>query len=179
MPNPPYDRSMVKTIPLLAVVFAMLTCGSVSAAQTHSAIVKVNRCDPAENLKQTATYGPYVPGYYPSHGRYYWNDPYGRRYYQYPVSTSTTSSPELAIDFVNIGSKPLKNIEFALVAKGHVVAEVRDVGTFSPGAEIKHRFGLNPNVFPLGTGLAQCVPLRATFDDGTVWTSPHLPQSQL
>lgn len=160
---------------IFAAAFAMISFAIVNAAQTHGSIVKVNRCDAQENLR-TASYGNYVSGYYPAHGRYTWNDPYGRRYYQAPIPTSTTSSPELAIDFVNTASKPIKDIDFALVAKGYVVAEVRDVGTFSPGTEIKHRFGLNPNVFPLGTGLAQCVPLRASFADGTAWTSPHLPQ---
>jgi hypothetical protein len=165
----------MKNVFIVAAAFAMIALPIFGAAQPDGSIVKVNRCAPEENLKHITT-GDYVAGYYPPHGRYYWNDPYGRRYYQYPVSTTTTSHPELAIDFVNVSSTPINNIDFGLVAKGYVVAEVRDVGTFAPGAEIKHRFGLNPNVFPLGTGLAQCVPLHATFANGTAWTSPHLPQ---
>ena len=53
-----------------------------------------------------------------------------------------------------------------------MVAEVRDVGTFSPGAEIKHQFGLSPNVFPLGTSIVECVPLKITFVDGSKWKNP-------
>lgn len=160
---------------IVAAAFAMVPWTAAGAVQHQESIVKVNRCAPEANIKQTSTYGAYSRGYYPASGRYYWIDPYGRRYYQYPVRSTTTSNPELAIDFVNTGSKPIKVIDFGLVAKGYVVAEVRDVGTFDTGAEIKHRFGLNQNVFPLGTGMAQCLPLRATFADGTVWTSPHLP----
>ena len=70
----------------------------------------------------------------------------------------------------------MTDIEFGLVANGRLVAEVRDVGTFSPGAEIKHQFGLNPNVFPLQTALSRCVPLRIIFADGTTWKNGHLPK---
>ncbi len=167
---------MKKHVFIAVAALALAPWASANAAQPHGTVVKVNKCDAQENFKHTATYGDYGPGYYPAHGRYSWNDPYGRRYYQPPISTTSSSHPELSIDFVNTGSMPIKDIDFGLVAKGYMVAEVRDVGTFAPGVEIKHRFGLNQNVFPLGTSLAQCVPLRATFADGTVWTSPHLPQ---
>lgn len=145
-----------------------------AVAVTSASPVRVNACEPAQG--RTTVSGGYVPGYYPRSGAYYWRDPYGYRYRQYamPVTTHTTA-PELKIAYVNTSATPLKEVEFGLVAKGNLVAEVRDVGTFSPGVEIKHSFGLNPNVFPIGTGLAQCVPLRATAHDGTVWTNPHLP----
>jgi len=39
-------------------------------------------------------------------------------------------------------------------------------------------FGLSPNVFPLGTGLARCIPLHIRFADGTTWKNPHLPALQ-
>jgi hypothetical protein len=153
-------------------VFAILQG---SAIAQSSAPVKVNKCLPI-GPKTTVHYSGYTPAYYPS-GPYYWRDPYGRRYYQYPaVSANThTTNPTLDIDYVNVTHDPIAQIDFGLVAKGILVAEVRDVGTFSPGAEIKHNFGLNPNVFPLGTGLAQCVPLRATYKNGTTWENPHLP----
>ena len=69
----------------------------------------------------------------------------------------------------------MTEIEFGLVTSGTLRAEVKDVGTFSPGAEIKHKFGISPNVFPLQTALEQCVPLRITFADGTKWRNPGLP----
>lgn len=102
----------------------------------------------------------------------YWGDVYGARYYQPPV---TTTNPELAIHYKNISPKTMHQIEFGLVANGILKAEVRDVGTFSSGVHIKHRFGISANVFPIGTGLPQCVPLRITFADGTTWRNPALP----
>jgi hypothetical protein len=69
----------------------------------------------------------------------------------------------------------MKQIEFGLIVSGSLVAEVKDVGTFSPGAEIKHKFGLSRNVFPLQTSYAKCVPLKIQFEDGSHWKNPHLP----
>ncbi len=112
----------------------------------------------------------FVPAYYPVMP-YYWPDIYGYRYYQPPVH----SGPTLAIAYTNQTKDVMTEIEFGLVAKGTLVAEVRDVGTFSPGAEIRHEFGISPNVFPLGTGLARCVPLQVKFASGRVWKNPHLP----
>ena len=69
----------------------------------------------------------------------------------------------------------MKQIEFGLIVRGSLVAEVKDVGTFSPGAEIKHKFGVSPNIFPIQTSYAKCVPLHILFADGTKWKNPHLP----
>jgi hypothetical protein len=74
-----------------------------------------------------------------------------------------------------VTSEVMKDIEFGLVVHGNLVAEVRDVGTFSPGAEIKHEFGISPNVFPIQTSFARCVALKITFADGSKWKNPHLP----
>jgi hypothetical protein len=97
---------------------------------------------------------------------------YGYRYYQPPVRTS---NPTLNINYSNATEQTMKSIEFGLVANGNLVAEVKDVGTFSPGVEIKHEFGLSPNVFPLQTSLAKCIPLKITYADGTKWKNPRLP----
>ncbi len=157
-----------------SLALGMLALSSEQATAQTTAPVKVSKCLPI-GPKTTVHYSGYTPAYYPS-GSYYWRDPYGYRYRQYPVSANThTTNPTLDIDYVNVTHNPIAQIEFGLVAKGLLVAEVRDAGTFSPGAEIKHSFGLSPNVFPLGTGLAQCVPLRATYKDGTTWENPHLP----
>ena len=69
----------------------------------------------------------------------------------------------------------MKEIEFGLIVRGSLVAEVKDVGTFSPGAEIKHKFGVSKNIFPIQTSYAKCVPLHILFVDGTKWKNPHLP----
>ncbi|HUZ50799.1 MAG TPA: hypothetical protein VMW12_13810 [Candidatus Dormibacteraeota bacterium] len=149
---------------LLLAVLAALPVQAL-AARPHP--IKVLTCNPSRG----SAFAPgYVPAYYPV-GPYYWADVYGQRYYQVPLH----SNPSLGIDYVNQTQIVIKEIEFGLVAKGSLVAEVRDVGTFSPGVEIRHEFGISPNVFPLGTGLAQCVPLRIRFEDGTTWENPHLP----
>jgi hypothetical protein len=144
-----------------------------TAAFAAGSPIKVERCEVSPG--QTTVSG-FSPAYYPA-GPYYWRDPYGYRYHQYAYPTSVhTSNPSLAIEYVNVTANPIKEIEFGLVARGDLIAEVRDVGTFSQGATIKHSFGLNPNVYPTGSGLNQCVPLRATYENGTVWTNPHLPR---
>jgi hypothetical protein len=141
------------------------------AAATH--LIQVNRCDPQQS-NSTVVYGGYSPAFYPA-GPYYWRDPYGFRYAQ-PAIVSTNGT--LYLDYMNVGHGAMKTIDFGLVANGRLVAEVRDVGTFTPGAEIKHQFGLNPNVFPLRTALPHCVPLHIVYADGQTWSNPHLPAMQ-
>ncbi|MBV8245949.1 MAG: hypothetical protein JOZ38_08520 [Candidatus Eremiobacteraeota bacterium] len=131
-------------------------------------LIHVSNCHPSMNEMTS-----YPSAYYPYAGRPWgWTSVYGYAYTMPPV---TTTSPALQIDYTNVYTKPMKDIEFGLVARGVLIAEVRDVGTFSPGAEIKHKFGISENVFPIGTGLPQCVPLKITFEDGTKWKSPRLP----
>ena len=166
-----------------AAIVALFAAGAVPvSAQVHRMImerqmhpVQVNRCEPQRN--RTTTTSGWFPGYYPGGRPYYWTDIYGRQFYQYPypARTTTSESPTLSIDYVNRTNETMKEIEFGLVARGSLVAEVRDVGTFSPGAEIKHRFGISPNVFPLGTALSRCVPLRISFENGSSWRNPRLP----
>ena len=149
---------------------------SQAAHEPHVAIahpIKVNGCHPKAPSTTWVGTG-YVPAYYPNRYGPYWGWPsvYGPSYYS---AAPVTSNPSLGIDYVNATNVVMKDIEFGLIARGELVAEVRDVGTFSPGAEIKHEFGVSRNVFPLSTGLAECVPLRITFVDGTKWRNPHLP----
>ena len=152
-------------IALLGALTLPLLTSAAAMSPTHP--VNVTTCDPAINHPAPR---PFVPGYYPP-GSYYWQDVYGYRYHQPPYERTAS----LAIDYTNQSKKPMKQIEFGLVANGRLVAEVRDVGTFSPGVEIQHVFGLNPNVFPLRTGLAKCVPLKIEFVDGSKWRNPRLP----
>lgn len=156
------------------IVAALLCAGSTAPAfalETISHPLKVTTCNPSQNA--TAVGPAFVPGFYPVGPYYGWYDVYGYRYYQPPV---VQTNPTLAIDYSNNTSKVMKEIEFGLIANGNLVAEVRDVGTFSPGIEIKHEFGVSPNIFPLQTGLPHCVPLRITFQDGTKWRNPNLPR---
>jgi hypothetical protein len=140
----------------------------------HAKRIDVKTCHASRSVTTTPTYG-YLPGYYPR-SRYFWDDVYGFPYYQRPLTVNESGS--LQIDYVNVTPSVMRTIDFGLVANGRLVAEVRDVGTFSPGVEIKHTFGLDPNVFPLGTALPQCVPLRITYHDQATWVNPHLPALQ-
>ena len=160
---------MNRLLCLAALLLAVGTATPTLAVQTIRHPVRVTTCSPNRNVSVS---GGWVPGYYPA-GRYYWPSVYGYRYYQPPVARS---NPTLNIDYTNNTTKTMKQIEFGLVANGNLVAEVKDVGTFSPGVEIKHEFGLSPNVFPLQTSLVRCLPLRITFDDETKWRSAKLPR---
>jgi hypothetical protein len=157
---------------LLLVAVAVLALTAPASAQ-HQAfttkLFRVSHCSAAANL--STTYVGYTPGFYPG-GPYRWGDAYGYGFYQPPV---TQSNPQMAVDFTNITDKVMTQVEWGLVANGRLVAEARDVGTFSPGAEIKHKYGISINVFPLQTGLPQCIALRVTFADGTHMRNPNLP----
>lgn len=146
--------------------------GAMSAPQPHgvpaSSLIHVSACSAALNVSQTSAWAGYSPGYYG--GR--WADPWGGMYYQ---PTYTTTSPQLAIDYKNVSPKVMTEIQFGLIANGILKAEARDVGKFSPHAEIKHKFAIPASTFPIGTGLPQCVPLHIVFEDGTKWRNPNLP----
>ena len=135
-----------------------------------SQLINVSHCSAALNVMQSGGYAGYTPGYWGPRG--YWGDVYGGSFYSPPI---TTTNPQMAVDYMNITHKTMTEIEFGLVANGVLKAEARDVGTFSPNAEIKHKYGIPASTFPLGTGLPRCVPLRITFQDGTHWRNPALP----
>ena len=146
---------------------------SMAAHVTTPHPIQVNACNPERNV--TYNWAGYTPGFYPgyAYGGYWgWPSVYGPMYYQPPAAQA---NPTLGIDYMNVTHAVMKQIEFGLIVRGALVAEVKDVGTFSPGAEIKHKFGLNENVFPLQTSYARCVPLKITFEDGSHWRNPHLP----
>jgi hypothetical protein len=153
---------------LLALAATIASSGSTNAEVMHRTWpVHVSTCDPQLN----PTLG-FAPAFYPQ-SPFYWRDIYGYRYYQPPPGRVR---PTLSIAYTNVTQQTMQQIEFGLVANGNLVAEVRDVGTFSPGANIEHEFGLSPNVFPLRTGLPRCLPLRITYANGRVWRNPLLPK---
>ena len=109
---------------------------------------------PAIRSATTIRQPGYVPAYYPVGVGPYWGWP---SVYGYNATTNIPfrNIRRSASITSNATSVVMKDIEFGLVVRGTLVAEVRDVGTFSPGAEIKHEFGLSPNVFPLQTSFAE------------------------
>ena len=89
----------------------------------------------------------------------------GNTHYQAPLR----SDPTLTIGYTNLASKPISSIDFALVTQGKIVADVRDVGNFAPGAKIQHSFPLSSKIFPLGSAPVACAPISITYADGTTW----------
>jgi hypothetical protein len=158
-------------IPALGIAQGSNVAMSQAAQVTTPHPIRVSNCSPQRNVSYN--WAGYTPGFYPGYAGGYWGWPsvYGPMYYQAPVE----HDPTLGIDYTNVTNHVMKEIEFGLIVRGELVAEVRDVGTFSPGAEIRHKFGLNPNVFPLQTSYAKCVPLKIAFEDGSHWKNPHLP----
>jgi hypothetical protein len=158
----------LSSIAILAVVATSIPL----VATASGSPVKINRCE-AVQKKSTASSG-YAAGYYPASGPYYWRDAYGRRYEQYPPPDAVSStSPELQVAYTSTSFAPLVAVEFGLVDNGKLVAEMRDAGEVKYGKEIKHSFGLFPDIFPLGK--TQCVVLRAVYKAGGVWTNKDLP----
>jgi hypothetical protein len=165
---------LMSGLPIAATAQTSQVAMSMAAQVTTPHPIQVNTCNPERNV--TYNWSGYTPAYWPAYGPYYrgywgWPSVYGPTYYQAPVE----NNPTLGIDYINVTHGVMKQIEFGLIVKGALVAEVKDVGTFSPGAEIKHKFGLSPNVFPLQTSYAKCVPLKIMFEDGSHWKNPHLP----
>lgn len=113
----------------------------------------------------------YPPGYYYG-SRWFWHDVYGYNYYQRPYRQA---SPALYISYANATNKVMTQIDFGLLGGRGILAEVRDVGTFSPGVTIEHGFGLDRALFPLSAASVRCVPLFIKFADGSHWRNPHLP----
>ena len=146
------EAFVIQRVSLLAMLALVAIVIPVGAAQTMTGHIQVNECVPEQGVPSQS-----------------WVGPYGRMYSQ----TGTPST--LTIHYINEAPKPASTIEFGLVANNRLIAEVRDKGTFSTGAKIKHVFGISPNVFPIGTAFTFCVPLRVKYADGSVWTNPNPP----
>ena len=77
------------------------------------------------------------------------------------------------IQFTNTNASPATDIVFALESNGVVIGRVEDAGSFADGVKISHTF------FDDELSDSQQVAVeKATFADGTVWTSPDVPASR-
>lgn len=81
----------------------------------------------------------------------------------------------LKIHYRNTAQAVAREIDFGLVARNELVDKVKDVGTFSPGVLIQHKFKVSREIFPLRTALPYCAVLRVRYDDGRVWTNDNPP----
>lgn len=81
----------------------------------------------------------------------------------------------LKIHYRNTSADVAREVDFGLVARGDLVDKVKDVGTFSPGILIEHKFKVSRDIFPLRTALPYCAVLRVRYDDGRIWNNPNPP----
>jgi hypothetical protein len=86
--------------------------------------------------------------------------------------SETTILPGMvAISFTNRNASTANDVVFAVETNGYVAKRFNDVGSFSSGTTINHSF---PEANPVD-GMRVAVA-RATFDDGSVWINPDVPQ---
>ena len=123
-----------------------------SPAQTPGSNVTIADCNPHQHAAGYAGHP--------------WIDPYGA--YHGPAQFPYTEG-FLEISYTNDASKAAKEIDFGLVARGSLIAFVKDAGTFSPGARIDHEFSVDPQIFPIGTALPYCAVMRVKYADGSEW----------
>jgi len=79
------------------------------------------------------------------------------------------------IDYIIYGKKNASQITFAIAYRNsasHFLRTVTDVGTFSPGVEIKHHFDLYSDVTYAGEQVQSCVPTKVKWSDATLWIAP-------
>jgi hypothetical protein len=81
----------------------------------------------------------------------------------------------LKIYYRNTAAVAAREVDFGLVARNELVDTVKDVGTFSPGILIEHKFKVSRDIFPLRTALPYCAVLRVHYADGRVWNNPNPP----
>lgn len=87
-----------------------------------------------------------------------------------PIPASTSSG--IAIEFVNESSQPVTLVNFQVQSAGDQFV-IRDVGTFSPGVSIKHKFRNGAGqAFVLPQFIApkvHCSVASVKFADGSIW----------
>jgi hypothetical protein len=132
------------------IAAALLTTG-IAQARPASEVVTVQGCGASQGMQDVS-----------------FMDPFGKHIEQPPVP------PMVMIAYTNAGAKAFKAVEFGVVNDGKVVAVVRDQGHFSPGSEIMHAYGISADRVPKA-GRVTCVPLMATYEDGSTWMNPTMP----
>ena len=86
--------------------------------------------------------------------------------------SETTILPGMvAISFTNRNAATANDVVFAVEDNGYVAKRINDVGMFSTGTTINHSF---PETNP--TDGMRVAVARATFDDGSVWVNPEVPE---
>lgn len=152
----------------LATMFVLLGAAAAGASSTTHGI-RVEECYPQAGNPGTQWTQYYGGGYPMAYYGPYRGGPVahtGNIYYE------PGTPPSLSVGFVNSSPETATIVDFALVAKGHTLAIVRDKGSFGQNARIDHVFGLDPNVFPIGTSIVSCIPMHITYANGGTWNYP-------
>jgi hypothetical protein len=68
----------------IVTIALAIVAGSGSAAPAQTSLLKVTACDPQRSVAVPA-YAGFSPAYYPF-APYFWTDPYGVRYRQFPAA---------------------------------------------------------------------------------------------
>jgi hypothetical protein len=92
-----------------------------------------------------------------------------------PPKAMSKKASGTQIDYVIYGHRDAKSITFAVAyrnSQNTFMRKVTDVGTFAPGAEIKHHFDLYSDVTYGGETVRSCVPIQVKWADATLWMAP-------
>lgn len=141
---------------LLGVLAALL---AQSTPQTPGSHILVTSCRPHEHTGREAH--PFI-------------DPYGqwhRNSRDFPAFDAF-----LAIGYQNRSRLVASEVDFGLVVRGSLIAVVKDVGIFAPGAAIDHEFVVSREIFPLQTHAPFCEVLHVKYADGSNWFNLHPEQ---
>ena len=83
-------------------------------------------------------------------------------------SSSSDYNGDWSVTYRNTSSKPMVSADFAIVMHGVIEAAAQDLHNLAPGDGNTTRFLLDdPHVYH-----PRCVPLRATYADGSTWINP-------
>jgi hypothetical protein len=147
------------------------------AAFAAAAVIALPVLAAAQELEQTP--GSHIqvtwchPHLHTAAQRHPWIDVWGR---WHPGPGFPYWDAFLGISYRNTASVAATEVDFGLVARGHLIAVARDVGTFSPSVSIEdHEFSIARDTFPIGTAFPYCAVMQVKYADGSVWENPHQP----
>lgn len=147
-----------------------------TAAYIFAAIVVLGSASPLQaDEKQTPGSGIHVQTCSAHKGRSAYTDTYTDSEGKVRTRHIAEEDSYLKIYYRNTASGVAREIDFGLVARDELVDKVKDVGTFSPGVLIRHKFKVSRDIFPLRTALPYCAVLSVKYDDGHEWRNPNPP----
>ena len=118
-------------------------------------LVKVLTCMATNEARVVAANTP--PAWPVSPYYNYWDN--GSLYYN---PTVFAPKPLLSIAFINQSARAIEEVQFGVFSGDTLLAKVRDLGHFAPGATIRHDLPLSGYVFPLPSGEIRCVALATS-----------------